>query len=365
MGTKLTVLDFTTTSTYGSPLNVTVPVINGLHHWSCPNTVVHPFIYILVPSFYFIIFIIGLVGNGMVMAIMCYLHLKSVTDVYIFNLALADFLFVATLPLWAISMWFHYKWLFGSVMCIICAVLAALNMYASIFFITCMSIDRYHGIVQTMKSLKTRRVGYAKKLSVFIWFLAFLASIPTIIFRRNDYSELKKTFRCTMRYPENASAEWGAGMELMKNTLGFIIPFLLQGVCYFLIYKNLHIDTRNSIRKRRQSKALRMVISVVLAFLLCWLPFQVITFIRVLMQLKVITDCRTIGNVQTALPITISIAYANSCINPILYCFVGGRFKNFLLKVFRRRNSKESYNESSSRFLGQNGSTHTELEDCF
>lgn len=364
MESRVPVLDFGSSSTDGYALNSTVPVINGLHHWSCPNTVIHPFVYILVPSFYFIIFIIGLIGNGAVMAIMCYLHLKSVPDVYIFNLALADFLFVVTLPLWAISMLFHYNWPFGSVMCIICAVLAALNMYASIFFITCMSIDRYHGIVHTMKSLKTRTVGYARKLSVFIWFLAFLASIPTIIFRRNYYSELRKSFSCTMRYPHNTTAEWGAGMDLMKNTVGFIIPFLFQGVFYFLIYKNLH-SSRSQIKKERQSKALRLVLSVVLAFLLCWLPFQLVTFIRVLMRLKIITDCETIGNIQTALPITISIAYANSCINPILYCFVGGRFRKCLLKVFRGRNKNESCNESTSRFLKGNGSTHTQLQDCF
>ncbi|XP_029459035.1 type-1 angiotensin II receptor-like [Rhinatrema bivittatum] len=297
----------------------------------------YAFIYVLVPTFYIIVFTVGLIGNIIiVVALTCWLPSRSVANIYIVNLAIANLLFVATLPFWAISMFSQYQWPFGSVMCKLCGTLSAMNMYSSIFFITCLSIDLYLAIVDPLKSLSRRTPRNERILALVVWISACAASTPTIWFRQTYYSKLYLETICDMKYPENSNDFWATFVNLMKSTVGFIIPFLLQGICYCLIYKNLLHSPKNKVIKTKNDKVLRAVVAIVLAFLLCWLPFQVVNFLQVLIQFNIITDCKTIGAISATVPITISIAFANSCINPILYCVAGGPFRNQLMATLRR-----------------------------
>ncbi|KAM4702038.1 type-1 angiotensin II receptor-like [Discoglossus pictus] len=304
------------------------------------------FVFILVPVFYIIVFIVGIVGNSViVVGLTCCLQLKSVANIYIVNLAVADLLFVATLPLWAVNMSDKYHWIFGSFMCKLCATMSSVNMYASIFLLTCLSIDRYFGIVHPMKSLKRRTQTKAKIATFVVWVSACITSSPTMYFRQTFHSTVHHHTVCSMKYPPN-SIFWPTFVDLMKNVVGFVMPFILQGVYYYLIYKNMLTSQKNKWKKTKSDKILRIVVTMVCAFLVCWLPFQIATFLMVLVRLHIITACKIVRVIHAIMPITVCIAFSNSCVNPFLYYFASKRFRGQLLKALRRSFS-QSYTSTT------------------
>ncbi|KAJ7322576.1 hypothetical protein JRQ81_018863 [Phrynocephalus forsythii] len=68
----------------------------------CPGVTVQKFASHVLPPLYTFVFIFGLLGNALVVLIIIrYKKLKSMTDIYLLNLAISDLLFIALLPFWA------------------------------------------------------------------------------------------------------------------------------------------------------------------------------------------------------------------------------------------------------------------------
>ncbi|XP_053313627.1 type-1 angiotensin II receptor-like [Spea bombifrons] len=315
------------------------------------------FVFVLVPTIYVIIFVIGTIGNSIIIVgLTCCVQKKTVANIYIVNLAIADLSFVATLPLWAVNMLEKYKWIFGAFMCKLCAVIMSLNMYASIFLLTCLSIDRYFGIVHPMKSLNQRTRTKAKIATAIVWCMAGAVSLPTMYFRQTYYSNTHQHTVCSMKYPKN-SIFWMTFVELTKTIVGFVIPFIFQGICYGLIYKNILTSPKKKLRKQKSDKVLKIVVTMACAFIICWLPFQTANFLKVLAKLKIITSCKIIRLIHATIPITVCIAFSNSCVNPILYYFASKRFRNQLTKSLRR-SLYRSYENATQRQKSGRMETH-------
>ncbi|XP_023564525.1 type-2 angiotensin II receptor [Octodon degus] len=289
----------------------------------------------VIAVLYYIVFVIGfLVNTVVVMLFCCQKGPKKVSSIYIFNLAVADLLLVATLPLWATYYSYRYDWFFGPVMCKVFGSFLTLNMFASIFFITCMSIDRYQTVLYPF--LSQRRNPWQASYTVpLVWCMACLSSLPTFYFRDVRNTEYLGVNACIMAFPPEKYAQWSAGIALMKNILGFIIPLIFITTCYFGMRK--HLLKTNSLGKNRitRDQVLKMAAAVVLAFIICWLPFHILTFLDALAWMGVMNSCEVIAGIELGLPFAILLGFTNSCINPFLYCFVGNRFQQKLRSMFR------------------------------
>ncbi|XP_043913392.1 type-2 angiotensin II receptor [Protopterus annectens] len=312
----------------------------------CDNVTISEYQFSLIPVVYSLIFIIGFTGNSIVVTILykC-IGLKTVASIYIFNLAIADLVCLASLPLWAVYYALNYDWIFGSVMCKICGFLFPLNIYASIFFITCMSMDRYLAIVYPFLSQRRRNVCQARFVSVAVWLLACCSSIPAIYFRETRYLENLRVTACIMNLPEENNV-WFAGLALMKNTLGFLIPLTMMGICYIRI--GVHLMKPQALennRNQNRDHILLMLIAVVVVFFTCWLPFHILTFLDALISINVITSCDLKNTIDPLLMYAICLALSNSCINPFLYYFIGKDFKT----EFRRLSSDKMASSLGSR----------------
>lgn len=79
---------------------------------TCNMTGNHTFIFTFIPIVYSCNFIIGIVGNSLVVAVIFFcLKLKTVANIFVLNLAVSDLTFLLTLPIWAIYTATGYKWL--------------------------------------------------------------------------------------------------------------------------------------------------------------------------------------------------------------------------------------------------------------
>ncbi|XP_009880106.1 PREDICTED: type-2 angiotensin II receptor [Charadrius vociferus] len=303
----------------------------------------------LIPALFAVVFVLGLVGNSMVVVVLCrYSGPKTVANIYIFNLAVADLLCLTTLPFWATYYAQGYNWLFGSLMCKISSSVLCLNMFASIFFITCMSVDRYHAIVHPIRSQR-RTPQQAYFIALVLWGLACLSSLPTFYFRDTHDIESLGVNACIMAFPHENYAKWSVAMAFLKNALGFFIPLPVITTCYIWIRRHLLKAREFGKNKQKRDKVLKLVAAVVVAFFVSWLPFHILTFLDALARMNVIDSCDVTGVIDIALPFAICMAFANSCTNPLLYCFIGNQFQEKLHRLFKRRVYQfNSHRESSS-----------------
>ncbi|XP_067309163.1 type-1 angiotensin II receptor [Pseudorasbora parva] len=303
---------------------------------TCNLTGNHKFIFTFIPIVYSCNFIIGIVGNSLVVAVIYFcLKLKTVANIFVLNLAVSDLTFLLTLPIWAIYTAKGYRWVFGSFLCKAIAGMILLNLYTSIFLLTALSIDRYLAIVHPVQSRQCRTVVYARVTCILVWVVAFLLSLPTALVRQTHLIQHNNVTVCGI-LDKKELRNVLAALSLIKSVFGFLLPITIILTCYCLIGRAL-LKARDIQRNSRSNgdEVLSMLAAAVLSFFLCWAPHQIFNFMDMLLLLNVITNCNVIEIIDTGMPFTICIAFFNSCMNPILYSFVGKNFRRNLLKLLR------------------------------
>ncbi|XP_063772031.1 type-1 angiotensin II receptor [Pseudophryne corroboree] len=302
----------------------------------CTKSGRHGYIFIAIPIIYSTIFVIGVFGNSLVVIVIyCYMKMKTVASIFLMNLAIADLCFVITLPLWAAYTAMHYNWPFGSFLCKLASATITLNLYTTVFLLTCLSIDRYIAIVHPMRSRIRRTMVVARVICFTIWLIACLASLPTFIYRTLVPIKEANITVCAFFYSSNNSQTVLIGLGITKNVLGFFIPFMIILTSYTFIGKTLKDTFHTQRGKTRNDDIFKMIMAIVLVFFFCWLPHQVLTFLDILIQLEKIKSCHIQDIVDTGMPISICIAYLNSCLNPFLYGFFGKNFRKHFLQLLK------------------------------
>ena len=292
--------------------------------------------YSLIPVLYMLIFILGLSGNGVVIFTVWRSKSKRrAADVYIGNLALADLTFVVTLPLWAVYTALGYHWPFGVALCKISSYVVLLNMYASVFCLTCMSLDRYLAIVHSLSSTQLRTRGYMQMSLTAIWVLSCLLAAPTLVFRTTQHDDVSNRTSCVMDFSlvvtdKEQENVWVASLSMSSSALGFLLPFLAMMVCYCFIGCTV---TRhfNTLRKedQRKRRLLKIITTLVVVFAVCWTPFHVVKSADALSYLNLAPGtCAFLRFLLLAHPYATCLAYVNSCLNPFLYAFFDLRFRS-------------------------------------
>lgn len=179
---------------------------------------------------YSIVFIIGLVGNTLaIYVVLRYVKMKTVTNIYILNLALADELYILGIPFLGTNSVLSY-WPYGDFFCKVCITADAMSQFASTYCLTVMSIDRYLAVVHPIRSAKWRKPKVAKFFSALVWVVSFLIVLPVTI-----YSGIQEDFKtCNITWPEPRDL-WSVAFILYTAILSFFGPLVVICLCYLLI----------------------------------------------------------------------------------------------------------------------------------
>lgn len=98
---------------------------------------------IIVLVIYSLIFLLGTVGNGLVLAVLLRNgQVINTTNLFILNLAMADLCFIICCVPFQATIYTLDGWLFGAFACKAVHFLIYLTMYASSFTLAAVSIDR-------------------------------------------------------------------------------------------------------------------------------------------------------------------------------------------------------------------------------
>ncbi|XP_047417522.1 chemerin-like receptor 1 [Sciurus carolinensis] len=287
---------------------------------------------------YSLVCLLGILGNGLVMVITTCKMRKTVNAVWFLNLALADFLFNAFLPLHIAYAAMDYHWAFGTALCKISSFLLVHNMYTSVFLLTAISFDRCVSVLLPVWSQNHRSVRLASAACVAIWVLAFFLSSPSLVFR--DTAAIHGKISCFNNFSLSAasSSPWPAhsrpdpvgfsrhvAVTVTRFLCGFLVPVLIITACYLTIVCKLQ---RNRLAKT--SKPFKIIVTIIATFFLCWCPYHALHLLE-LRHTAVPGSVFSLG-----MPLANAIATANSCMNPILYVFMGQDFKKFKVTLFSR-----------------------------
>lgn len=289
------------------------------------------------PTVYSLVFVLALVGNVLVLCVVRRYRNQSsgscsfsLTDTFLLHLAISDLLLAFTLPLFAFQ--WAQEWVFGVAACKISGALFSLNRYSGILFLACISFDRYLAIVHAVSTGWKRNTCHAHIACALIWTVCLGLSGVDIAFRQviKDRGSGQEEMKVCRTWFTESSMHWQVGLQLVNLLLGFGIPLLIMLYCYVRIFKSLCNASR-----RQKRKSLRLIVSLVSVFVLCWAPYNCFQLADSLQRLGLIGEigCKFGHVVDIGTLVTESLGLSHCALNPLLYGFVGVKFRRELAKM--------------------------------
>ncbi|NXM21940.1 BKRB1 protein, partial [Ploceus nigricollis] len=296
-------------------------------------------VYYIGPKYINTVCVIGMLGN--VFVLFTYSLHKGrlkIAEIYLTNLAVADLIFLTCLPFWAENINNEFNWPFGSFLCRSISASITLNMYTSIYLLVAVSMDRYLTFVHTLNHREIWSKTMTKGICLLIWFFCILLSIPAFMFRTvKDYPQWNIS-ACTLDFP---NPSWEIAESLVGNVVGYLLPSTAIIFLNFSTIRSLQktAKERRALRakgckRHRGTKATRLIFTVVLMFLFCWTPHHFFVFLDTLYHTEVIKSCFWGELINFGEQFSYMLAITNSCINPVIYVFVGKYFRQKALEVF-------------------------------
>lgn len=325
---------------YEDPYNhsISEEVDYGDYHTVCDKQEVRSFAGIFLPVVYALALVVGLAGNSMV--IFVYLsrkRLRTLTDVFILNLAFADLLLLLTLPFWATDA--VNGWEIGVAACKLTSALYSTNFSCSMLLLACISIDRYQALTQgsTCSHGPLANTQHKKRWMrcLLVWVIACIFGLPDMVFAtvKHNHNGHKA---CRAVYPTDMAGPVKATLEILEVSLSFLLPFLVMMICYCRVGRALSQMATSGVREGRRWKAFRVLIAVVGVFLLTQLPYNIVKLVRAMDVIyAIVTDCNVSKGLDRATQVTESLALTHCCLNPMLYIFIGASFKEHVLKIVK------------------------------
>lgn len=298
---------------------------------------------------YLLIFLLCMVGNGGVCFIILWSkHMRTVTNLFILNLAVSDLLVgLFCMPTTLLDS-IIAGWPFGSLVCKMSGMVQGISVSASVFTLVAIAVDRFRCIVHPFKQKLT--IPAAVAIIVVIWILAVAIMCPSAVLLQvqeekhfrvllGSGNATRPVFWCREEWPD-------PGMRRIYTTVLFANIYLAPLSLIVIMYARISIslshtampgagkrsqEQRHSMWKRKQ-KVIKMLIVVTLLFTLSWLP---------LWTLMLLSDYASLSNLQLQLiniyiyPFAHWLAFFNSSINPIIYGFCNENFRRGFQAVFK------------------------------
>lgn len=332
-------------------------------------------------SFLLVIILSSLIGNTLIiLAIYRNLSLRSITSVFIANLAMADFLLALLGMPFTMASSITYDWVFGDVWCTINGMLNSIFCIASMLSLAAVSIDRYVAIIKPLQYPLIMTHRKALCMISYVWLHAItLAFLP--VFGWSSYIYITNESICT--------ADWGLDIPytLFIFASSFFAPLMVMAFCYFHILRaarrqsqkitprvgELREETLQTMvavpvafgattvaansptakekakereakeKFRRETRAAKTLLIVMGTFMFCWAPH----FIG--MTCLLFPSCKWPDEFFAT---TTWLAMLNSGCNPIIYGVMNKKFresfKDILLCRKTRTNRCYSHREPSS-----------------
>nr|XP_009937835.1 PREDICTED: galanin receptor type 1-like [Opisthocomus hoazin] len=214
---------------------------------------------VIVPVLFGLIFLLGMVGNTLVLVVLGHPHpsgrpSRTTTNIFILNLSIADFSFLLFCIPFQATIYSLPEWIFGAFFCKWVHYLAMATVLVSIFTLVAMSVDRYISVVHAKRSLGIRSNRNAALSVGIIWLLSLLIAIPVAQHQAlmSGYQHAPNSSFCWEHWADGSTAK-----QMYKITtllVGYLLPLVLITCCYAKVLCHLHTKVENISKKSERSK---------------------------------------------------------------------------------------------------------------
>lgn len=324
-------------------------ILNSSYHRDPPVSIKETVITASLGIVLILMCLVGVVGNVYTLVVMnISVRVSCSVHVYIVNLAVADLLYLSTIP-FVVCTYFVKDWYFGEIGCRVLFSLDFLTMHASIFILTIMSSERYLAVVKPLDTFGRSR-HYRRTVTCAVWLLSFFLALPNMIM-----IDLKMTVQNgmikRMCHPNWQIKAYKIYLTVLFNT-SILAPGIVIGCLYVRLARTYWMSqtakfTERGMKRCPKQKVIYMIFSIVVTYCTCFLPFWLWQLLSIFYFGHGKLSHRTMANVNF---IVTCLAYSNSCINPFLYTlltknygeYLQGRNKVCLVSGRKKRPSQRS-----------------------
>lgn len=314
---------------------------------------------IITLTLYAVIFLVSAVGNSLVCTVILRRKkMKTVTNYFVLNLAIADLTFTCIcIPFDIPVQEMNYRWPYGAFLCKLLYPLQTLTLFASVYTLTAVSLSRFWAINHPLRrQLSTRS---AKFIIVGIWIASLVAVTPYIsVSEKNGESG-----KCDEEWPSKSARKT---YTVTLFVFEYIFPLTVIAGAYISIGRELARRARNGnrylqdLQSEEAKKVVRMLKIVTLMFAVCVLPNNILwlwlDFGGADEKYDRFWDLVALGNI---------ITFANSAANPICYTILNesyrNEFKDHLMKMFNKIIGKPSGGRRELLRMNDNGDSQRKL----
>lgn len=182
---------------------------------------------------YAVIFILGVGGNLLVILTIRRPHMKTVTNVFITNLAVADFLVCLLNVLMVTTLGHLGYWPFGELMCKFLSSFQGVSLSASVGTLIAIAADRFKMVVLYQRP--NTKLYHAYMYVALIWISSMALPFPLLLFS-HIVPDSNGNDLCVEIWPDTSSRKI---YTLLVAILLYFIPLGAISVLYSLIIRKL------------------------------------------------------------------------------------------------------------------------------
>uniref|UniRef100_A0A667Y373 Pyroglutamylated RF-amide peptide receptor n=1 Tax=Myripristis murdjan TaxID=586833 RepID=A0A667Y373_9TELE len=287
---------------------------------------------------YVVIFVLALVGNSLVVyTVVKKRTMQTATNIFICSLAVSDLLITFFCIPFTLLQNISSEWLGGVLVCKAIPFVQTTAIVTGILTMTCIAIERYQGIVYPLKMRRQYTSKRAYKMLGLVWIASVMVGSPMLFVQQLEVSRAQSYTTYDFLYDHHhvcCQERWHSlTHRQLYTTFIMVALFLLPLAAMLFLYTRIAIELW--IRKRvgdsslfsfhrKKKRAVKMMITVVLLFTLCWAPFHTVHMLFEYNDLEKKYDEVTLNMIVA---IVQAIGFFNSFNNPIVYAFMNENFK--------------------------------------
>lgn len=289
----------------------------------------------LICLFYVIIFVLSISGNSLVVLIILRKpEMRSITNIFITNLAISDILMTLIATPSTPAIVFVHGWSLNVSLCKLLPTVMGITVYVSTLTSTAIAIER---CIVTVYYILPKARGWISFLGILsTWIISIICSCPLAIYQDIYYDPRTNMTSCQENWPQKQSR---AIFTVASFVLQFIVPSLIITVCYIRIGLVLQDRTRKKIgtktrlkeesELKRKRRAIKMLIAMVVIFIICWIPLNCLWLISDLGWY----DFSEWDYFTLIFFICHLCAMSSAVYNPFLYTWLNESFRNEFVQI--------------------------------
>ncbi|XP_071250704.1 pyroglutamylated RF-amide peptide receptor [Salvelinus alpinus] len=298
---------------------------------------------------YAIIFVLALVGNSLVVYIVVRKRaIQTSTNIFICSLAVSDLLITFFCIPFTLLQNISSEWLGGVLICKTIPFVQTMAIVTGILTMTCIAVERYQGIVYPLKMRRQYTPKRAYKMLGLVWSASVVVGSPMLFVQQ---LEVKYDFLYDHHHVCCQERWRSLTHRQVYTTFIMVALFLMPMAAMLFLYTRIGIElwirkrvgdssvlntmNHREVNKisRKKKRAVKMMITIVLLFTICWAPFHTVHMLFEYNNLEKNSDEVTLNMI---IAIVQAIGFSNSFNNPIIYAFMNENFKKSCVATLSR-----------------------------